>query len=637
MTNTAAPAPPETTVRLKRSMYLLTMGAGAVITWTVTFALINNPRQFMFSAVSVSLWTAMIIALAVTPRVIPYVERAAVALISLFLITGLFVRFATTGPTAGGALSFVLFSPAVYFYAFLMLGLRRGLGISLGFYLTACVIILRYFGFSPSGLSATGAASYEVYVRFYLSGVLYIALFYAIAYHLKSFTDAKNEAEAVAQYAYTDTLTGVPNRLFFHRRLNEAITHGEPFGLLFIDLDHFKRINDTYGHAGGDEYLQQVARRAQNVMRKSDTVARISGDEFAVLAMNINSPEEAEKVAQKITNMFDAPFQIAGQPLNATASVGASLYPHHGRTAEEVLSSADQAMYHAKAEGRNGHRVFSDVMRSDLPDRHLLAAALQHAMMNNELTLEYQPIYDLTTGQLISMEALARWTHAEYGQISPRVFIPLAEETRAIIPLGNWVLREACRQNKAWQTAGLPPLVMAVNVSALQFEEPDFVEHVRCALDDTGLNARFLELELTESMVVHESAIERLHLLRTIGVQVSLDDFGTGYSSLAQLQRLPIHGFKIDQKFISDLSGRDAAVGSLRIVKIIMMLAEALDLRVVAEGIETVAQLEAVRGTGVGNAQGFLLSKPLTAEAATLVLTQPHTTSAEQQLTVHEA
>ncbi|GGK43114.1 hypothetical protein GCM10008955_41100 [Deinococcus malanensis] len=413
-----------------------------------------------------------------------------------------------------------------------------------------------------------------------------------------------------------------PNRLLFHKRLNDAIARGEPFALVFIDLDHFKRVNDTYGHPGGDEYLQQVARRAQAVMRKTDTVARISGDEFAVIARGVSTANEAERVAQNITGMFRAPFQVAGQPLFATASVGVSLHPAHGTSAEEVLSSADQAMYHAKAEGRNGYRVFNETLRSDLPDRHLLQAALEYAITNNQLTLEYQPIYDLTTGQLMSMEALARWTHSEYGQVSPRVFIPIAEETNLIVYLGDWVLREACRQNRAWQDAGFPPVVVAVNVSAVQFGQPDFIERVRSALDSADLAASLLELELTESMVVHESAMGRLEELRALGVRVFLDDFGTGYSSLAQLQRLPIHGFKIDQKFVGELTGRSAGPGSLRIIKIIMMLAEALDLHVVAEGIETPAQLEALRDTGVVSAQGFLLSRPLAAEAATTLLAE---------------
>jgi|GEM_PF-3908889 len=618
MTPTSKPASTHQDLSsLKRKVILTVLTACVTAGW-LNLALTRQLEAA--SVVSLISITVPLIVLARWPHTLRFIEVFMTLLIAalfvLMIVTALILK-----PDLAMTVNFAVLAPAVHLLAFLMLGVRLGLRVSLGFLL--CVAATIATGFIPAAGVTLLPGATTILASFFVVSVVSVACLCAFAYYLERQSQARTQAEAVAQYAYVDTLTGLPNRLLFNDRLDHALKRAtrstERFALLFIDLDHFKHVNDTHGHQAGDDLLQQLARRLQNAVRTSDTAARISGDEFAIIAYDT---ENAERIAEHVMQALRAPFNIAGQPYFATCSIGVSVFPQHGTTAEQLLACADHAMYRSKADGRNTYHVFSTHDAGGHLDRRTIERELRTALSRNALQLHYQPIYDVSNGTLVGMEALARWQHPEHGNIPPNDFIPVAEETRLILPLGNWVLQEACRQNRHWQRHGHAPIAVAVNVSAIQFEQPEFVDVVKQALSDSGLAPEWLELELTESAVLIDAAVPRLAELQALGVRVSLDDFGTGYSSLARLQRLPIAGFKIDRSFINDLTNRDPVTGSRRVIKIIMMLAEALELRVVAEGIETSEQLDEVRRTGCGRAQGFWLSKPLPPEAAESLLEQ---------------
>jgi len=413
-----------------------------------------------------------------------------------------------------------------------------------------------------------------------------------------------------------DPLTMLPNRLLLEDRIGQAIgacrRAGARCAVLFVDLDRFKSVNDSLGHFVGDELLRATAERLRGAMRAEDTVSRLGGDEFVVLLRQIERDEDATLVGQKILEVAAAPFAINGQELSVTASVGASIFPDHGATAQMLITNADAAMYHVKKSGRNAMQVFSPSMSTFFPDRLALENDLRHALERHELELHYQPKVDVRSGKMIGMEALVRWRHPRRGLVNPVEFIPLAEETALIIPLGQWVLREACRQNKAWQEQGLQPLRIAVNISGAQLRHDGLVDHVALALRETGLEARYLEIEITESVVMQNasSTVAMLDRLSQMGVHLAVDDFGTGYSSLSYLKRFPLNTLKIDSSFVRDLlTDRNGAV----IVEAIIALAHSLKLEVVAEGVEEAAQLSCLQSLGSDQYQGFLHSKPLTA------------------------
>jgi diguanylate cyclase (GGDEF)-like protein len=411
-----------------------------------------------------------------------------------------------------------------------------------------------------------------------------------------------------------DALTGLPNRVLLDDRLMQAMAHadrtGQLFAVLACDLDRFKLINDSLGHRAGDELLQEVARRLTGLIRNVDTVARYGGDEFVLLVSPIAEREDATRLAGRLIEALHAPVRIAGIDVHASPSVGVAFYPDDGASVEALLSHADAAMYCAKQRGRGNVQCFAAGMNAGAEDRVQLESDLHSAVALNQFQLYYQPKVHTASGDVRSAEALIRWAHPVRGLISPADFIPLAEECGLIGPIGEWVIREACRQAREWQQAGVAALRVSVNLSASQFRQEGLVDSIRRALDDVGLQARFLEVELTESAVMSdpEGSIAILEQLSTMGVLVSVDDFGTGYSSMSYLRRFPIDKLKIDRVFISEIIDRpeDASI-----VRAIVSLAHSLRLKVVAEGVETPAQLAFLTAVGCDEYQGYHFSQPL--------------------------
>jgi diguanylate cyclase (GGDEF)-like protein len=413
-----------------------------------------------------------------------------------------------------------------------------------------------------------------------------------------------------------DALTGLPNRVLLDDRLQQAVAHADrdlrPFALLICDLDRFKLINDSLGHRAGDELLQEVARRLATVVRTGDTVARFGGDEFVLIGTSIANAEEAEGLASRVMDVLQAPVRIAAIDIHISPSIGIAMYPDDGASMQALLAHADAAMYAAKQQGRATFRRYAPDMDAGTEDRVQFESELHSAVALNQFQLYYQPKVDTQTGEVRSAEALIRWLHPTRGTVSPAEFIPLAEECGLISAIGGWVIREACRQTRAWQLAGVPTLRVSVNLSASQFRDSGLVDSIRRALDDAGLQARYLEVELTESAVMSdpEKSIAILEQLSAMGVLVSVDDFGTGYSSMSYLRRFPIDKLKIDRVFIDEIVSRpeDASI-----VRAIVSLAHSLRLKVVAEGVETPAQLDFLKIAGCDEYQGYHFSRPLPA------------------------
>jgi diguanylate cyclase (GGDEF)-like protein/PAS domain S-box-containing protein len=427
--------------------------------------------------------------------------------------------------------------------------------------------------------------------------------------------ERKMAEEHIRHIATHDGLTNLPNRSALSERLSQAIeraTHRDgTVSLLFIDLDRFKFVNDSLGHDAGDELLQTVARRMQRNVRKSDSVIRLGGDEFVILLPDL--PKETDTVSATCRRIIDAvaaPIHIRGHELQVTCSIGVANYPADGADSQALLANADAAMYQAKSIGRDNFQFYSPELNAKSHRKLVLQEQLRNAVARSELFLEYQPQIDLRTGRVFAAEALLRWNHPSMGRVSPADFIPLAEETGLIVPIGNWVIDEACRQNKAWQDAGLEPITVCVNVSARQFGDKNLIAHVRDALDASDLSARHLELELTESLIMHniDQAIDTMFELQSLGVQLSIDDFGTGYSSLSALKNFPVTRLKIDRSFISDLSSNES---DRTVASAIILLAQKLKLRVIAEGVETEEQLQFLRDNNCDEMQGYLSSRPL--------------------------
>ena len=385
--------------------------------------------------------------------------------------------------------------------------------------------------------------------------------------------------------------------------------------VLFIDLDRFKIINDTLGHDAGDQLLKQLARRLRDSLRESDTIGRQGGDEFVVLIEDVAEPGPVGGVAQKILDTVARPYSINGQEFHVTASVGISIYPDDGVDQQALLKNADIAMYRAKEQGKNNYKFYSTQMNSHSFERLALETSLRRAVERNEFLLHFQPKVDMRSGQITGVEALVRWQHPELGLLEPAHFVPLAEETGLIMSIGEWVLRTACAQAQAWIADGLPPIAVAVNVSARQFSREDLAASIMHTLRETALDPRLLELELTESTVMHnaERATEVLQQLSALGVRVAIDDFGTGYSSLSYLKRFPIDSVKIDRSFVLDVPGdKDDAAITLAVIA----MAHSLRLRVTAEGVETPEQYAFLEENRCDEMQGHYFSKPV--DAATL-------------------
>ncbi|WP_305042940.1 putative bifunctional diguanylate cyclase/phosphodiesterase [Geoalkalibacter sp.] len=436
--------------------------------------------------------------------------------------------------------------------------------------------------------------------------------------------DLLRKEARLEQLAHHDPLTDLPNRLLFQDRLEHALAkahrEGHQVALFFLDLDRFKKINDSLGHALGDHLLREVAQRLSGCVRAGDTVARLGGDEFMIVIDAVDNLQQVAAIAQKILRHLDRPVEVDGYSLYATGSIGVSLFPNDGRDVDTLMKCADAAMYRAKELGRNTYQFYTADMNARAHELLLLESSLRQALERDQLLLHYQPQFDLADERLVGFEALVRWRHPELGIISPADFIPLAEETGLIVPIGEWVTRTACAQNLAWQRTGLPAVTMAVNISARQFRQNDLVERISAILRETGLDPRLLELELTESMILGntEGAILTMQALKGLGLSLAIDDFGSGYSSLAYLKRFPIAKLKIAQEFVRDvlIDSNDAAIAAS-----VIALGKSMDLRVVAEGVETAEQLAFLRDKGCDLGQGYLFGRPLPAEAVPALFT----------------
>ena len=438
-----------------------------------------------------------------------------------------------------------------------------------------------------------------------------------IIVNTRDITDRKNIEERIQHLAFHDALTGLPNRSLMQDRVSQAIGRAErstkPFAVMFIDIDNFKNINDTLGHDVGDELLRQIAARLIDSVRTHDTIARQGGDEFIVLLDQLEGHQGATRVAQKILDALRLAFQVGGADQHVSGSIGIALYPDDGRDPPTLLKNADTAMFHGKALGKNTSQFITPQMNIAVKRRAALESNLRAAVKNGDFTLVYQPQIDLNTGEIVAFEALVRWVSEESGTMMPGEFIPLAEETGLINDIGEWVLRQACRQAVAWQRAGYPPRRMAINLSARQLADKGFVELLVKILAETGLAPNSLELEITESQVMRqgEGSVMLLNEIAGMGVHLAVDDFGTGYSSLSYLKRLPIGKLKIDQSFVRDIT---VDPNDMAIVVAIISMAKSLDLDVIAEGIETAGQLTLLRAKGCSVGQGFYFSVPMSAD-----------------------
>jgi diguanylate cyclase (GGDEF)-like protein/PAS domain S-box-containing protein len=446
----------------------------------------------------------------------------------------------------------------------------------------------------------------------------YIAVFSDIS-------ERKAADDRIHFMAHYDALTGLPNRVLLHDRIFQAITVAPRFdrkvAILFLDLDRFKTINDTLGHSIGDLLLQSVAERLKSCIRSSDTIARLGGDEFIVVLPDLLEGAYAASVAQKILDIISTPFLIRDVELNTSASIGISLYPDDGRSNEDLIVNADVAMYRSKESGRNNYHFFIPEMNDSAYERLTMENSLRRALERREFVLHYQPQVNSETGRIIGAEALVRWQHPEMGLVPPGMFIPIAEESGLIVAIGEWVLREACRQNKAWQDEGLSPFPVAVNLSTAQFRQKNLTTLLVDVLKETGLDPRWLELEITESGIMQggEAVVKTLHSLKQMGLKLSIDDFGTGYSSLSYLKRFPLDKLKIDQSFVRDIttSQDDAAI-----VIAIIGMARSLKLRVIAEGVETRGHLDFLTSNGCAEIQGYYFGKPEPADGFGRLLSQ---------------
>ncbi|NJN46563.1 MAG: EAL domain-containing protein [Candidatus Competibacteraceae bacterium] len=449
-----------------------------------------------------------------------------------------------------------------------------------------------------------------------------------ISHYVGMFTDIsqRKQQELWVQFlTHHDPLTGLANRLLLQKRFGEALNragrHQQVVGLLLIDLDHFKTINDSLGHALGDALLNEVAQRLRTCTRESDLVARLGGDEFGVLLDPLSHSQDAATPARKFLDVLTQPFKFDDHVLYISASVGISCYPTDGNDVQTLLKNADTALYRAKEDGRNDYVFFSNEMNFQATETLFLSNSLRLALERDEFILEYQPCLDLMSGQMTSVETLIRWQHPQLGLIPPARFIPLAEQTGMIVAIGEWVLRTACIQASTWKRDGLPPLRLAVNLSARQFRQPDLPQRIAAILHETNFSAHALELEITESMVMQDPSRTQhiLNEIKAMGITVAIDDFGTGYSSLSYLKRFPIDYLKIDQSFVGDIP---TDTDDMAITRAIVALAKSLRLRVIAEGVETLEQQTFLTREGCEEGQGFLFGKPQSAQQLQALLSR---------------
>lgn len=442
--------------------------------------------------------------------------------------------------------------------------------------------------------------------------------------------DLKKANIELAHNATHDILTGLPNRSLLMDRIHQAIAltkRGKLYvGVLLLDLDNLKHVNDSLGHNAGDELLISIAKTLSGLVRESDSIARLGGDEFVIVLNSYPKEEDILYKTHKILEILNHPLDINNHKFTVTASIGVSIYPKHGNDPETLLKNADSAMYHAKQTGKNKLQVYSEEFNQDTLERAELASALSQAIKNNELLLHYQPLVELNTGKIIGMEALIRWNHPVLGIIPPNKFIPIAEDTGLIVSIGEWVLSKACKQNKIWQDTVSPDLCMAVNVSPYQFQQHNFIDIVRKALLESELQAKYLELEITESLILGNATeiYQKMDVLKKIGVRFSMDDFGTGYASLNYLKTFPFDKVKIDKSFIDDIasSGEDSSI-----VEAIIAMTKNLNIKVLAEGVEKKEQVDFLLKHHSNQVQGYYFSPPADEKACTeLLKTQFETT-----------
>ena len=442
----------------------------------------------------------------------------------------------------------------------------------------------------------------------------------------RDITEYKRIAEQLERHGLYDALTNLPNRALFvnrvehlFRRAERQVGHTLPFAVLYFDVDRFKGVNDSFGHHAGDDFLVEIARRLERSLRPGDTLARLGGDDFAILLEDLRAGTDATRVAERIQENLVAPFAVEGTEVFCSASIGIALGPGSYTQPQEMLRDANTAMYRAKANGRAGHQIFDADMHRRAVSQLRIESDLRRAIERQEFVLHYQPIVDLSTRRLTGFEALVRWKHPQRGVVPPGEFIPVAEETGLIKPLGLWVIQESCRQIREWQDRGGPPLRISVNLSGHQLAQPDLVEQVQRTLETTGIDPRLLAVEVTESALVRDmaAAASVLAQLRALNVHVNVDDFGTGYSSLSYLQNLPVDTLKIDRSFVKTL---DQTGGRSEIVRAVITLAHSLGMSVVAEGVETRGQLDALTALQCNGAQGFFFARPLPPDEAQKIL-----------------
>jgi diguanylate cyclase (GGDEF)-like protein len=523
---------------------------------------------------------------------------------------------------------------------------KLGSAVVMGFAITG----MHYTGmaaaqFAPDTICITGALVDNSWLAGTLAGTTAMVLCATLALSVidarmatrtaKMAASLKRANDELQQLALQDPLTKLPNRRLLEDRINQAIAHAERAkantAILFVDLDRFKVVNDSLGHFIGDELLRAVAHRLQRLVRAEDTITRLGGDEFVILMRQVGGTTDALELAQRALLALREPFRVHEHELMMTPSIGVSVFPAHGDTAQLLITRADAAMYNAKQAGRNTYRVFESHMSTFFPERLMLENDLRRAIARREFELHYQPKVDVKSGNLVGMEALVRWRHATRGLVAPADFIPLAEDTGAIVEIGQWVIEEACRQNASWQRQGAPKLRVAVNISGVQFRQRTLLDTIAQALATSGLDPECLEIEITESVIMQNpsDAIVLLEKLSEMGVHVAIDDFGTGYSSLSYLKRFPLDKLKIDRTFIRDIPEdvEDAAI-----TRAIIGLAHNLRLKVVAEGVETQDQLAFLDALGCDEYQGYYKSKPVPAtDFESLILSKADGEACQQQ------
>jgi len=436
-------------------------------------------------------------------------------------------------------------------------------------------------------------------------------------------SEARAISKRISYTAEHDLLTNLPNRILLNDRISQSIAlaqrHGRLLAVIFLDLDHFKRVNDSMGHSGGDKLLKCVAGRLVASVRSSDTVSRQGGDEFVILLSEIAHPQDATTSAEKLLHALSTPHTVDGHDLRISSSIGISVYPQDGEDAETLINKADMAMYHAKEQGRNNFQFFEAEMTAKAFRRQSIEDSLYRAIERSEFVLVYQPIVKLVTGEIAGVEALLRWQHPQQGLLSPDQFVQVAEQCGLIVPMGRWVMGEACRQAGEWRDAGLPEIVMSVNVSAVEFSDKLFLQGINKLLSDTRIEAGQLNLEVTEGVLMKDvgATAAVLRELKRIGVKLTVDDFGTGYSSLSYLRQFPIDGLKIDRSFVQQITDSSGDNG---IVSAIIAMGESLGYLVVAEGIETGVQEQYLKSRGCAQGQGYLFSRPVPATQIALLL-----------------